>query len=227
MIRFKFRVLFVICLIFLVNGCGPKQMALMKDQQHIDLSQQSIVLVSIKIANKNKPNAQPTLDWAYFSAISEEAESIYLPIGIPYKSVDKQYNEYLASFQLTPGMYRFSAIDVSYKVPLLVSANARMPIFLKLEVTPNSVIYIGNIDASIREKIDDERPAGSLIPLIDQSVAGFSNGTFDIFINDKYEDDMKLFFSEYPVLQKVKVEKKLLPHWIRLDADMDVFSEWH
>ncbi len=76
------------------------------------------------------------------------------------------------------------------------------------------------------ERKDDERRAGGIIPLIDQKAAGFSDGTFDIFINDKYDDNMKLFFAEYPVLQNVKVEKKLLTQWIRLHADMDVFSDW-
>jgi len=51
--------------------------------------------------------------------------------------------------------------------------------------------------------------------LIDQAVAGFSTGTFDVVVEDKYDEDMKLFISEYPALQNTKVEKSILPQWIR------------
>jgi len=48
-------------------------------------------------------------------------------------------------------------------------------------------------------------------PFIDQSIAGFSSGTFDVVVEDKFDEDMKSFISEYPALKKVKVEKSILP----------------
>jgi hypothetical protein len=44
---------------------------------------------------------------------------------------------------------------------------------------------------------------------------GFSSGTFDVVVEDRFDEDMKLFVSEYPALQNVKVEKTILPRWIR------------
>jgi hypothetical protein len=64
-------------------------------------------------------------------------------------------------------------------------------------------------------KTDNETRAGSIFPLIDQSIVGFSGGTFDVVIEDKFDEDMQSFIKEYPVLQKVKVEKSILPQWIR------------
>ena len=35
------------------------------------------------------------------------------------------------------------------------------------------------------------------------------------YVEDKFDEDMKSFISEYPGLQQVKVEKSILPEWIR------------
>jgi hypothetical protein len=64
-------------------------------------------------------------------------------------------------------------------------------------------------------KNDNETRAGNITPLIDQAVVGASSGTYDVVAEDKFEEDMKLYRSEYPALQKVKVEKSVLPQWIR------------
>lgn len=205
-----------------LSGCAPG-MALIKGQERIDVSQKSIALVSVKISNKNKPNFQPTLQMAWVAAISEGAERgkvfMFSPPGTPYTSKDNQYNEYLLSFQLKPGTYRFCSISMVNYVPFIFRAVAVMPIYLKIEIKPNSIIYLGNIDAIIRERKDGEMQAGFVLPLVDNAVAGFSNGTFDIVINDKYDEDMKSFVTEYPVLQKEKVEKSILPPWTRLTED--------
>jgi hypothetical protein len=51
--------------------------------------------------------------------------------------------------------------------------------------------------------------------LIDQAIIGASSGTFDVVVEDKFEEDVRLFVSEYPALQKVRIEKSLLPPWTR------------
>jgi hypothetical protein len=50
---------------------------------------------------------------------------------------------------------------------------------------------------------------------MDQALAGFSTGTFDVVFTDKYEEDMIKFRSEYPALETVKIDKSILPPWIR------------
>ncbi len=82
---------------------------------------------------------------------------------------------------------------------------------------PNSVVYIGKIDAVIRKrKNDSEVRAGELWhTYIGQALAGFSTGTFDIEFKDNYDEDMKLYLAEYPGLQKVKIEKSILSAWKR------------
>jgi hypothetical protein len=46
-------------------------------------------------------------------------------------------------------------------------------------------------------------------------IVGFSAGTFDVAVKDKFDEDMKLFISEYPVLDKAKINKTILPQWKR------------
>ena len=49
----------------------------------------------------------------------------------------------------------------------------------------------------------------------DESRTGFSTGTFDVIVEDRFDEDMISFISEYPALQEVKVEKAILPQWKR------------
>lgn len=199
-----------------MTGCAAN-MALVKGQDSVDLSDKSIALVSVKISNKNTPDYQPRLLYAFFFADSEGAEKTHIDVkNEPQKSEPNQYNEYLLSFSLKPGTYNFSAIWGGYNIPLLLNAMCVIPLNYKVEVKPNSIIYLGHIDATIRErKNDTEERAGSLIPLIDQAVAGFSSGTFDVLINDNFDEDIKAYLTVYPVLQKHKIIKSILPNWIR------------
>ena len=87
----------------------------------------------------------------------------------------------------------------------------------KIEIKSNSITYLGHLDIVMRErKNDSEERAGRIRPLLNQNpVVGTYSGTFDVVVEDKFDEDMKLFISEYPALQKVKVEKSILPQWIR------------
>jgi len=87
---------------------------------------------------------------------------------------------------------------------------------MKIDIIPNKISYLGHLDVVLRErKNDNEIRAGSVIPLIDQATSGFSTGTFDVVIEDRFDEDMKAFISEYPALQNVIIEKAILPQWIR------------
>jgi hypothetical protein len=203
-------------MVFMVAGCASN-MALTKGQEQIDVSKQSIALASIKISNQNKPGYQPSLLYAFFLADSSDSEKTHIDLKIePFRIEKDQYNEYLMSFYLKPGKYNFSQIWGDYKIPLLLNAICSVPLNAQIEIKPNSIIYLGHIDATIRErKNDNEERAGGLFPLIDQSVAGFSSGTFNVAINDKFEEDVKAYISEYPGLGKVKIDKAIMPSWIR------------
>ena len=203
-------------MLFLVSGCAA-DMALTKGQESVDLSTKSVALASIKISNENKPGYQPSLRYAFFVAKSLDAEKTYIDLKVdPFKSEKDKYNEYLMSFNLMPGKYTFGQIWAKYQIPVLINASCTVPLNTQIEIKPNSVVYLGHIDATIRERRNDsEERAGDVVPLLDQSLAGFSSGTFDVVISDKFDEDIKGYIAEYPALNKVKIEKNIMPQWIR------------
>ncbi len=86
--------------------------------------------------------------------------------------------------------------------------------YTPIELKPNKIVYLGRIEAVIRErKNDGELRAGPVVPLLDQAVTGFAGGTFDINVYDNYDKDIALFKQIYPLLNKYTVEKAVLPQW--------------
>ncbi|MHB8137451.1 MAG: hypothetical protein ACYDGO_03575 [Smithellaceae bacterium] len=216
----KYRFLLIFCLVFIMSGCSGNKMALTKDQSDIDLTKKSIVLLSVRISNQYKPGRQLELLNAFICPQSETNCKQDLPNnpGSPYKTYKREknsFNEYLLSYALESGMFNINGFYTMYKIPALISAFGFVELNLETDIKPNSISYLGHLDIILREKKNDaEIRAGNETPM-DQSVAGFSSGTFDVVVEDKFDEDMKSFISEYPALQNVKVEKSILPQWIR------------
>jgi len=216
----KYRFLVIFCLVFLMSGCAGN-MALTKGQTDIDLSSKSIALLTVKISNQYKPKRQVNLHSVLICPQSEINCRRDLPAypGSPYKIYKKEknsFNEYLLSFALESGTNNIDGFYATYNIPALMSASGYGELKMETEIKPNTVSYLGHLNITLREKkTDTEISAGNAIPHMDQSISGFASGTFDIVVEDKFDEDMKSFISEYPVLQQVKVEKSILPEWIR------------
>ena len=216
----KYRFLIIFCLVFLMSGCAGN-MALTKGQTEIDLSSKSIALLTVKISNQNKPSRQVNLNNIIIcpESVMNCRKDISTYPGGPYKIYKKEkdfFNEYLLSFALESGRYNLEGFYTTYNIPMLVAGVGYGDLKLETEIKPNSISYLGHINITLREKTGDtEICAGDAIPHLDQAMPGFSSGTFDVVVEDKFDEDMKSFISEYPALQQVKVEKSILPEWIR------------
>ena len=221
----KYRFLLIFCLVFAMSGCHGNKMALTKSKSDIDLTKKSIVLLSVRISNQYKPSRQLKLLSVVICPQSETNCKHDLPSnpGSPYKPYKKEkdyFNEYLLSYELESSTYNIDGLYTTYKIPTLTSGFGYTKLNLKTEIKPNSISYLGHLDITLREKKSDaEISAGGSVPLIDQYIPGFSSGTFDVEVEDKFNEDMKSFISEYPALKKVKVEKSILPHWIRPEKE--------
>jgi ketosteroid isomerase-like protein len=217
----KYRFLLIFCLVFTMSGCAVNKMALTKGQSDIDLTKKSIALLSVRISNQYKPSRQLELLSVFICPQSESNCKHDLPSnpGSPYKPYKREknsFNEYLLSYELESGTFNIDGFYTTYRIPTLISGFGFAKLNLITEIKPNSISYLGHLDIILREKKSKvEMMAGGAIPYIDQSIAGFSSGTFDVVVEDKFDEDMKSFISEYPALQKVKVEKSILPQWIR------------
>ena len=194
--------------VFQLAGCYSG-MALKKGENDIDLSSKSIALLSVGVINKN--HAEYPLKVVGIN-INEW--------GNLYKANDAfQYNkdgykEYLLTLELTPGVNILHSIWISSD-GFWVDASAHPSLNLRTNITPNSVVYLGHIDIVLRKKImESEETAGS-IPLIDAGIVGFSSGTFDISVLDRFEEDIKTSISAYPALKNTLVTKAILPQITR------------
>jgi hypothetical protein len=217
-----FTSLVALSMVLLLSGCAthPK-MALVKGQDTVDLSNKSVGLIFIRLSNQYKPGYQPNL-WVVsfqrniYNSTSKKwkynENSTIEIFDAPYRSEKDGFNEYLLTVGLEPGIYDSVSFHSKYDIPLLLKAETGLYLKTNVEIKPNEVIYLGHIDAVIRErKSDAEVRAGPLLPLIDQAVPGFSTGTYDVTIQDRFDDDIIMFSEEYPGLQKVRIEKAVFP----------------
>jgi hypothetical protein len=206
----KLRYFIAVCIVFFMIGCA-NNMALTKGQDNVDISKKSIALLSVNIANQKRTGYQPSVLRAFIKGTG----TIQYKADPPYKSEKDSFNEFLLSFDRDPGINNLSKFIFLYD-SFPIGAQANLPLDLEVDIKPNSVNYLGHMYVVIREKKNnDEESAGLIFPLIDQAVTGFYSGTFDVNIEDKFDEDMKWFLSEYPGLEKVKVVKSILPQWIR------------
>ncbi len=228
----KYRFLLVFCLVLTMSDCAGNNMALTKGQSDIDLTKKSIALLSVRISNQYIPSRQLELLSVFICPQSEpnckhdlssNPENPYKP----YKREKNRFNEYLLSYELESGIFNIDGLYTTCRTPTLIAGFGFASLNLKTEIKPNSISYLGHLDIILHEKKSNaEIIAGDARPfidqLIDQSIAGFSSGAFDVVVEDKFDEDMKSFISEYPVLQKVKVEKSILPQWIRPEKEVVV-----
>lgn len=126
-------------------------------------------------------------------------------------------NTYLVRLKLDQGEYVIQGVTcLNRQFPII--ANFFAPLHEKLVVAGPGVYYLGHVDATVRERVNDEFKAGPTIPLIDQAVAGASGGTFDIVISDRWDKDAGLFQGKFAALKDVTVQKAVMAPFDRAAA---------
>lgn len=218
----KVRFLLVFCLVVVMTGCVGHNMALTRGQNNIDVTKKSVALLSVKISNQCNPKYQLDVMGSLICPQSERcghgAVRHFYKTNSSHKikSVENSFNEYLLSYELESGSYNFHSIGAAHDQSG-ISGGGSVPLNFKLEIKPNSVIYLGHLDIVMRKmKNNSEVRAGRIGPPWQQNpVVGAYTGTYDVIVKDNFEEDMKLFVAEYPALQKARVEKFILPQWIR------------
>jgi hypothetical protein len=90
-----------------------------------------------------------------------------------------------------------------------------MPIHANVEAKSNTVTYIGRASGITRKRQEGEFRSGPPLPLLDQSVSGFSGSTFDVELSDQREEDLKAFRLIFPALTDVDIQIDALPPFDR------------
>jgi len=200
---------------FMFVGCATvKHTALNQNVKSIDISQESIAIFTVKVANKYKPRYQPKIIQCIVkNNDTGKGEKYLFIVDGEYKGIENEYNEHLISFQLPPGRYKLEEFVARWK-NVHVTGFFTIPIYSVFEIEANEIIYLGHIEAHVVEKTnDDQLPAGPPLPLIVQLGVGASGGTFVIEINDLFKNDIELFKNQYHYLSDYNIENRTLPPW--------------
>lgn len=205
----------LLILMLTLGGCATmKPSALGPDGKQLDVSKESIALLSVKVANKYKTGYQPDIKNVFiWEDKSENRKKYSFAVEEKYNEIENEFNEYLISFQLPPGKYEMREF-FAQKMAFPVFGSFALPIYADFSIGSNEIVYLGNIDARIIERTsDDELRAGPVIPLIDQAVTGASGGTFVIEITDHFNDDIAKFKQKYHQLTGFDIINLTLPPW--------------
>lgn len=192
-----------------LGGCATvERMPLQDNSSTVDESKKSILVAHVSIKNQNKTAHQPRLNHV---SMEEHGESYSFTGPTLLSETSEVGKEYIVSMSVDPGKVKLKSITFIRQVPMLLSAFAVADLENDIDVPANKIIYLGNIEAVIVPRTSDSQPrAGSVIPLVDQSVAGFSSGTFKISVTDKYENDMKEIVAKFPAMAGKQVVKQIL-----------------
>jgi hypothetical protein len=180
-----------------------------------------IFLMTATLKNDYKPSFQPDLKTVELTMPGAATEQP-LRFAMDDKGKDEAHptgagNRFLIRLELAPGAYELRGFrSLGNVFPIL--AHYYTPLIIPMEAKSPGVYYLGHIDATVRERQGDEFRAGSLLPLVDQIVAGASGGTFDVDVKDAFDVDEARFRAKFPALNGVTIQKAVLPPFDRSKA---------
>lgn len=220
-----FRVIATISLslTLLLSGCATRtNMAFEDDSDTVSKENKPIFLMTATLRNTYRTSFQPKLLVVNVerSEVKGRADRINFTMDDKAKNESDSPTEgssYLLRMELEQGDYvirGLTSLGRTFPINGLYFA----PLHSKLKSSVPGVFYLGHVEATIRERKENEFKAGPSIPLIDQAIAGASGGTFDIEISDQWEKDESKFKTKFPALVAVDVQKVILPPFDKAQA---------
>lgn len=202
-----------------LSGCATvNRMAFDNEATTVDTRSKSVVLMTLDVGRDDnsrfvpeplvvklaRPNAQT----------KEERQNFKLDSGDD--SIEENgHRVFLLRMALAPGPYTiFEIFGRARAFP--ITGVFVVPVMANLDVKPGTIAYVGRVTARLRPRTGTEFRAGPVIPLIDQAVAGISDGTWDITIDDRADHDLVLFRDNFPALSTASVERRPLPPFDRV-----------
>ncbi|HMS27615.1 MAG TPA: hypothetical protein PKC80_09630 [Burkholderiaceae bacterium] len=209
-------------IVVLTTGCATRtQMAFEDPAEKITPTSAPVYLLTATIKNNYKNN-QPTLTVTHIEKAdaknSEDRLNFLTDAAARVETVNsKNGNTYFLRFQLPAGEYNLVGMT-SHSRSFPIIGTFLTPLVTPIQAKGNGVYYLGHIDATVRERKDNEFKAGPSIPLIDQAIIGASGGTFDIVYSDRLAEDEKTFRSKFKALEGIEIKKALMPAFDRQKA---------
>jgi hypothetical protein len=214
------RRVFLLALLALMPGCATVlKMAPTTATTSVDTSQQSVLIASLTLANQYHDSYQPNPIVVAIERAGgqQKSDRLNFQFDANAKVESDKGTHYLVRIPLAPGTYVIRGI-VGGSGVFPVHGMFFLPLHYDIDVKPGALEYLGHIDATVVERKDGELRAGSMIPLIDQAVTGFSTGTWTVAVSDSSEHDLDEFKTAFPALAHLPIENDLLPAWDKQKA---------
>lgn len=212
-----------ILFVAVLSGCATSaKMAFQDDAERLTEKSKPVFLMTVTIRNSYRTLFQPRLLVVHVEKpdAKEAADRLNFTMDDKAKNeTDSEItgNNYLLRLELSPGRYEIIGLTSLARL-FPINGFFFTPLHSPLEVKESGVYYLGHINATVRERQENEFKAGSSIPLIDQAIAGASTGTFDVEITDDFATDEAVFRSKFPALAAIPIQKTILPAFDRAKA---------
>lgn len=212
-----------ILFVAVLSGCATSaKMAFQDDAERLTEKSKPVFLMTVTIRNSYRTLFQPKLLVVHVEKpdAKEAADRLNFTMDDKAKNeTDSEItgNNYLLRLELSPGRYEIIGLTSLARL-FPINGFFFTPLHSPLEVKESGVYYLGHINATVRERQENEFKAGSSIPLIDQAIAGASTGTFDVEITDDFATDEAVFRSKFPALAAIPIQKTILPAFDRAKA---------
>jgi len=197
----------------LLSACAtPMHMAVDKKSTTVESDSHATLILATTMKNVNKEKYQPK-PWILYitnEVNKSQKDRFNFIMDKDGKIENGKETVYLYRASLVPGTYYIRSVSGQVRKGL-VFGTAALPVNQTIKLEKPGFYYLGRVDGVIRARKDDkEFRAGPPIPLIDQSVSGLSNGTWEIKIYDNSATDLKLVRANYPALKTVQIENMIL-----------------
>lgn len=210
-------------LALLVSGCATRtKMAFEDDSEKLADKSKPVLLMTATIKNSYKPSYQPKVLVLHVerpgATEAKDRFNFVMDAKAKEESDDPaKGSQYFIRMELEPGTYDIRGMtSMSQSFPVIASFFT--PMHSPLEVKGSGVIYLGRVEATVRERQGNEFKAGPSIPLLDQALSGASGGTFDVVISDALAADEPVFRNRFPALKDAPIGKQILAPFDRAKA---------
>jgi hypothetical protein len=211
----------VVVVAIALGGCATRNhMAFDADAKSVDTSRKSVVLLAIEVSRDDNSRFVPVPSVVKLerpgAQSKEERQNFVLDEGDD--SIEEGgHRLYLARMALEPGPYMVGEVDGRARA-FPITGTFIVPLLVPLDVPPGSIVYAGHVTAKLRWRREGEFRAGPVLPLIDQAIAGLSEGTWDVVVDDRADRDIALFRDRFDALRSATIETRPLPPFDRARA---------
>lgn len=223
------RILIAILLSLLpAAGCGPQiqYMALDPDMKTVDIRTKSIAIFTVTIQNQFKPDypvspAEVVVPYngtetPFCLSGDWDGHGDTIHKGLAFSG--NSSGDSPVSLALPPGIHTIGNIGGAGMKTVFIMWQYSFPLNAEFDLPPNSVVYLGHVVMTNRERKDNEPPSGPMsspangliVSPVEQSVSGMYAGTTVITITDQSDQDIPKFLAKYPCLRGVDIKKAIM-----------------